>query len=501
MNNFFLTTPIYYVNDKPHIGHAYTNIISDVIARIMKFSEYNSFLLTGTDEHGSKIESAAFKTKQSVESFVETNSKFFHNLLNLLNIDHNQFLRTTEKNHKNKVIDLWNILLNSGNIYLGKYKGWYVKKDEAFYTEKELENLKIPTNSPDVEWLEEESYFFKLSHWQDKLLEFYDKNPNFIIPYKHRKEVVNFVKNGLDDLSISRKNVNWGIKAPNSDHVIYVWLDALSSYLSPSSHNKNLWPCDLHVIGKDILKFHAIYWPAFLMAANIELPKSLLVHGWWKNEGQKISKSLGNVIDPVKLVDELGVDVVRYVLVRMLNIGNDGNFVKKTVISINNSELVNKIGNLVHRASHFLFVNLNGEVPNFDSHQIQELYQKGELLQILDKNIVNWIKIVKTKNFQLNEMLEIILHITEKANVFFENSQIWKKKDKPEEMKKILYQTLETIRYVAILLQAFIPNSANKILNQIAVPKNQRSYSHLNSKFHLLGNSKILAPEVIFKKL
>ncbi len=501
MRSFFLTTPIYYVNDKPHIGHAYTNIISDIITRTMNLAGLETYLLTGTDEHGAKIESAAHNKQISVQLLVDQNSEHFKKLLKLLNVKYNHFVRTTDKDHKEIALGLWNKLYNSGNLYLGKYKGWYVKKDEAFYTEKELKNLGMSITDPNVEWLEEESYFFKLSSWQEKLLEFYDKNPNFIIPIKYRNEVINFVRSGLEDLSVSRKNISWGIKVPNSDHIIYVWLDALSSYFVPFKNLEYLWPCDLHIIGKDILKFHAIFWPAFLMATNIEPPKSILVHGWWKNEGQKISKSLGNIIDPNLLIKQFGVDVIRYILIRMLNIGNDGNFTQKIACSINNSELVNKIGNLVHRSSYFLQANMEGLVPNLSNLEIDNLYKNGKLLSKLDHNVKQYKNIIDSKTFELNKMLDIILNITEEANIFFEQRQVWKKKDNPKEMAEILYQTLETIRYIAIMLQPFMPESAHKILDQIGSNENKRSFLHLDKNFKLECNKKISDPKVIFNKM
>lgn len=337
---FYITTPIYYVNDAPHIGHAYTTIASDVLARFKRLDGFEVMFLTGTDEHGQKIEKSAAKAGVDIQSFTDKFSETFRSLNKTLNISNDDFIRTTEPRHKKTVQEIWKKLLASGNIYLGSYSGWYAVRDEAFYAESEIVDGKAPTGA-EVEWITEPSYFFKLSAWQDKLLKFYDDHPDFIAPTSRRNEVLSFVKGGLHDLSVSRTSFKWGIPIPNDEHhVMYVWLDALFNYYS-AIHNEerqHFWPCDLHIVGKDILRFHAIYWPAFLMACNLPLPKRVYAHGWWTNDGEKISKSLGNTIDPVKLIEEFNLDYVRYFLMTEMPFGNDGNYSRSAFINKVNSQ-------------------------------------------------------------------------------------------------------------------------------------------------------------------
>lgn len=363
-NTYYITTPIYYVNDVPHIGHAYTSVASDVIARFMRLSGHEVMFLTGTDEHGQKVEKAAIDKNIDPQKFTDQTSQSFRHLMTAMHISNDDFIRTTEERHKKAVAIFWQKLLDNGSIYEGFYEGWYAVRDEAFYDESELTADKLAPTGAAVEWVKEPSYFFNLSKWQDKLLEFYEANPDFIRPISRRNEVISFVKSGLKDLSVSRTTFNWGIKVPNDNkHVIYVWLDALANYISAlgypdqNSNYGKFWPANLQVVGKDILRFHAIYWPAFLMAAEIPLPKTIMAHGWWTNEGQKISKSLGNTIDPIKLIEEFGVDQVRYFLMREITFGADGNFARSNLITRINSELSNKIGNLLQRTTSFVYKN------------------------------------------------------------------------------------------------------------------------------------------------
>ena len=335
--NFYITTPIYYPSAKPHMGHAYSSIVADFFARFKRIQGYNVFFLTGTDEHGLKIQRAAEKSNMDPKSFCDQISKTFFDLSKILNLSNDDFIRTTEERHKKSVTELWNILEKKNEIYLSKYSGWYSVSDEAFYADNEIEtrdNIKISkiSGSP-VEWVEEESYFFKLSKWQEPLLKFYSDNPNFILPESRKKEVINFVKSGLKDLSVSRKSFSWGIKVPsNKDHVIYVWLDALTNYISalnyPNTNDnlyKKFWPATIHLIGKDILRFHAIYWPAFLLAAGISPPNRVYGHGWILSGEEKMSKSKGNILDPIEIIDKYGLDPLRYYLIKEVSFGNDGN--------------------------------------------------------------------------------------------------------------------------------------------------------------------------------
>ena len=370
-SKFYITTPIYYVNDMPHIGHAYTTLACDVMARFKRLDDFEVFFLTGTDEHGQKVETAANNKQLNPKDFVDEVSVNFRNLLDCMHFSNNDFIRTTEKRHFESCQKIWNKLVENGNIYLGKYSGWYAVRDEAFFLESEIVDGKAPSGAP-VEWVEEPSYFFNLSKWQDKLLKYYEDNKDFICPNSRRNEVINFVKSGLKDLSVSRTSFSWGIKVPNDDnHIMYVWLDALTNYISACDYSNNdndmkdskFWPADIHMVGKDIIRFHAVYWPAFLMAANLPLPKKVFAHGWWTNEGNKISKSLGNVINPFDLVKEYGVDQIRYFLMREVPFGNDGDFSKTQLINRINSDLANSYGDLFQRVVSMIFKNCNGTIP------------------------------------------------------------------------------------------------------------------------------------------
>lgn len=502
-SKFYITTPVYYVNDVPHIGHAYTSLACDVIARFMRLNDSQVMFLTGTDEHGQKIAESAKKSGYATQEFTDKISKYFYQLLDKIHISNDDFIRTTEKRHKVAVNHLWHKLKESGNIYLGKYSGWYSMRDEAFYSESELTNEgKAPTGA-EVEWLEEPSYFFALSKWQDKLLKFYDDNPNFIRPGSRRNEVISFVKSGLLDLSVSRIGVNWGISVPNDEnHTIYVWLDALTNYLSalgyPDEKYREFWPANMHVVGKDILRFHAVYWPAFLMAAGIELPKSIISHGWWTNDKQKISKSIGNVIDPFTLVDEFGADQVRYFLMRKVIFGNDGDFSRNMFIQLNNSELSNKIGNLIQRVCKFTYEQCDKKIPNVTNNYIEDTYKTDLFItmkQMLKDNI-NYMQEGK-----INAVLDNIIYLSDRANEYMDHQAPWSLKNDPEQMKKILYYLLEIIRYIGIYLQPFVPCAAKKILDQLGAGKDERNFIHLDSKYALSPNSNLAESSQIFPRL
>ena len=374
-DNFYITTPIYYPSAKPHMGHAYSSIVADFFARLKRIQGHKVFFLTGTDEHGQKIQRAAEKSNKDPLKFCDEISKTFRNLSSLLNLSNDDFIRTTEKRHASAVTNLWNILEKKEEIYLSKYSGWYSVSDEAFYNEDEIEDLegkKISKSSGSpVEWVEEESYFFKLSKWQEPLLKFYSENPKFILPESRKNEVISFVKSGLKDLSVSRKSFSWGIKVPsNKDHVIYVWLDALTNYLSALNYPKeteklykDFWPANIHIIGKDILRFHAVYWPAFLLAAGIKPPQRVYGHGWILSGDEKMSKSKGNILDPIEIIDIYGLDALRYYLLKEVSFGNDGNISKEKLESCINSDLANNYGNLCQRVILFCEKNIGLKVP------------------------------------------------------------------------------------------------------------------------------------------
>ncbi|EAA26225.1 methionine--tRNA ligase [Rickettsia sibirica] len=504
-NTYYITTPIYYVNDIPHIGHAYTSVASDVIARFMRLRGFDVMFLTGTDEHGQKVEKAAINKNIDPQKFTDQTSESFRHLMTAMHISNDDFIRTTEHRHKEAVAVFWQKLLDNGTIYEGFYEGWYAVQDEAFFDESELTRDGLaPTGAP-VEWVKEPSYFFNLSKWQDKLLEFYEANPDFIRPISRRNEVISFVKSGLKDLSVSRTTFNWGIKVPNNEkHVIYVWLDALANYISAlgyldeqSNYNK-FWPADLHVVGKDILRFHAVYWPAFLMAAEVPLPKTIMAHGWWTNEGQKISKSLGNTIDPIKLIDEFGVDQVRYFLMREVTFGADGNFARSNLITRINSELSNKIGNLLQRTTSFVYKNNDAKVPLLTQGVIDKIYELPILKtasKVVEQNILLMDKT------EINKILENIINLAEEANIYIDSEAPWNlKKIDPDKTLEVLYALLEVLRYIAIMLLPFIPSSANKMLDQLGVNKEERLFKHLIRDYTLTAGSNILEPTIIFPK-
>ena len=505
MQNIYITTPIYYVNDNPHIGHAYTSIVCDVLSRYYKLKKNTSVkFLTGTDEHGQKVENAAKINNKKPQEFVDLVSKNFKNLTEVLNISNSDFIRTTELRHKKTVEIVWNRLVERKQIYLGKYEGWYSIKDEAFYQEKELNKVDGDFQTQDgtkVEWLKEESYFFKLSNWQNKLLEFYHKNTDFIKPSSRRNEVISFVKNGLKDLSVSRTSFNWGIKVPNhSSHVIYVWIDALANYLSAikypeSFENEKFWKNSIHIIGKDILKFHAIYWPAILMAADLTPPKQIFAHGWWTNEGKKISKSLNNSIDPLQLIHKYGLDQLRYFLLREVTLGQDGDFSEKSFIKRVNSDLANNLGNLIQRTLKLLEKHFDNKIPL----KISEL-KNVEILSDTYK-LVTLVK-PKIENFEYNKALESIFNQIDQLNQFIDNEKPWEsiKKNDLSKASETLSTLIECFRVIAVILIPFIPDSAKKILDTLNVDYTNMNFERLNIEFCLKKGEKINKIEKLFPR-
>ncbi|RED51085.1 methionine--tRNA ligase [Aestuariispira insulae] len=505
-DSYYITTPIYYVNDKPHIGHAYTTMACDVLARFKRLDGYDVHFLTGTDEHGQKVEKSAEKAGTDPQAFTDKVSQNFRDLANFMNYSHDDFIRTTEPRHITAAQALWTKLLESDDIYLGSYAGWYAVRDEAFYTESELEDgpdgKKIATASgAEVEWVEEPSYFFRLSKWEDKLLEFYENNPGFIKPASRRNEVVSFVKGGLKDLSVSRTTFNWGVPVPGDDaHIMYVWLDALTNYLTavgyPNQDDdqfRKFWPADLHMVGKDILRFHAVYWPAFLMAADIPLPKRVFAHGWWTNEGQKISKSVGNVIDPYDLVERYGLDQTRYFLMREVPFGNDGDFSHQAMVNRMNSDLANDLGNLCQRSMSMAFKNCNGQIPTpatFSDEDKAILDQAASLLPIVRAHL---------DDQAFHKALEAIWKVVSDANKYFAGQEPWAlKKTDPERMGTILYVTAELLRRVGILTQPVMPASSAKLLDLLKVPAEDRFFTAFDKV--LPSGSVLDKPEGIFPR-
>ena len=507
-DNFYITTPIYYPSGQPHMGHAYSSIIADVFARFKRIDNCKVHFLTGTDEHGLKIQKAAEKDGSNPLEYCNKISKVFKDLTTKLNLSNDDFIRTTEKRHHKSVNDLWNRLVKSGDIYLSKYKGWYSVSDEAYYNSDEVvekEGKRFSSFSgSQVEWVEEESFFFKLSAWEKKLLEFYDKNDKFILPLSRRNEVVNFVKNGLKDLSVSRTSFTWGIKVPeNKNHVIYVWLDALTNYLSalnfPNINDnlyKDFWPASLHVIGKDILRFHAIYWPAFLLAANLKPPLRVFGHGWILSGDEKMSKSKGNILNPLEIIDMYGVDSLRYYLMKEVSHGSDGSISLKSLENCINSDLANNYGNLCQRVFSFVKNNCKNEVIR--SKNVSDSDKKLiEQCNNLTKNLRN-----EMNNQNLNNYIKSVIDISFLTNKYINDEEPWKlKKINIEKMNNILHISLEQIAKISVLLSPIIPDSSAKVLNSLNIKHESKNLSFLDGQEIIPRKIKIKELNILFKKI
>ena len=506
-NNYYITTPIYYPSAKPHMGHAYSSIVADFFARFKRISEHNVFFLTGTDEHGQKIQRAALEAEKDPLDFCNEISSNFKDLSAILNLSNDDFIRTTEKRHKIAVENLWNILEKKNEIYLSKYSGWYSVSDEAFYSENEIEDkddVKVnKLSGSKVEWVEEESFFFKLSKWEKKLLEYYDKNPEFIRPESRRNEVISFVKGGLKDLSVSRKSITWGINVPSQkDHIIYVWLDALTNYLSALDYPnidtdkyKNFWPASVHIIGKDILRFHAVYWPAFLLAANLPLPKTIYGHGWILSNEEKMSKSKGNILDPLEIIDKYGLDPLRFYLLKEVSFGNDGNISKEKLENCINSDLANNYGNLCQRVISFNEKNLNLELPkniNFNDDDLNLLNKFKENYSKIENAINN-----QDINFYMNFLMETLFA----ANKYFNDQEPWNKKKDTNRLNNIIYVSLELIRKISILMYPIIPETSLKALNIFNIKEKDINFNSLINNEFLKQGMKINKINILIKKI
>ena len=499
--NFYITTPIYYPSAKPHMGHAYSSIIADFFARFKKIDGYDVYFLTGTDEHGLKIQRAAEKKNVEPLKFCNEISQTFKDLSKTLNLSNTDFIRTTEERHKNSVQKLWNKLEQNNDIYLSKYSGWYSVSDEAFYNEDEIveENGKkiAKSSKSPVEWMDEESFFFRLSKWEKSLLKYYKENPNFIQPNARKNEVISFVESGLKDLSISRKSFSWGIKVPNNDnHVIYVWLDALTNYISalgyPDTNSelfKKFWPASIHLIGKDILRFHAIYWPAFLLAAGIELPKKIYGHGWILSDDEKMSKSKGNILDPLEIIQKYGLDPLRYYLIKEVSFGNDGNISQERLEDCINSDLANNYGNLCQRTISFASKNCENRIPK----EINFIDEDRLILDNFTSNIDNIRSQIDNQN--INYYIDFIVNSLFAANKYFNDQEPWKKKDDPIRLNTIVYTTLEIIRKISFMLYPIIPETSLKALKIFNIKEDQinldsivqHDYLNLGDKINNIG--------------
>ena len=504
---FYITTPIYYPSAKPHMGHAYSSIIADFFARFKRIDGFQVHFLTGTDEHGLKIQRSAEKENVDPKQFCDQISETFRNLSKTLNLTNTDFIRTTEDRHKKTVQYLWNELLKNDDIYLSKYSGWYSVSDEAFYAEDEIEeidgNKRSITSKSSVEWIEEESYFFRLSKWEKPLLEYYESHPDFISPKSRKNEVVSFVKGGLKDLSVSRKSFSWGIKVPNDkDHVIYVWLDALTNYISalnyPDKNDKlykDFWPASIHLIGKDILRFHAVYWPAFLLAAKIELPLKVYGHGWILSGDEKMSKSKGNILDPIEIIKEYGLDPLRYYLIKEVSFGNDGNISQERLEDCINSDLANNFGNLCQRVTAFAIKNCDSLVPKDIEFQNDDLI----ILNKYKDNLTNIRK--KIDNQDINFYIEYIVNSLFEANKYFNDQEPWKKKDDLTRLNTIVYTTLEIVRKISFLLFPIIPESSLKALKIFDLNENDIILSTIENNEFLIKGNKINKIDILFKKI
>ncbi len=506
--SYYITTAISYPNGVPHIGHAYEAIATDAIARFMRLDGYDVYFLTGTDEHGQKIQQTAAREGLSARELVDRNVPRFQAMVERMNCSNDDFIRTTEARHHAASKAIWEKMEANGDIYLAKYAGWYSVRDERYFAEDETRlneqgtRLATETGTP-VEWVEEESYFFKLSAYQGKLLDLYAKHPDFVLPKERLNEVASFVKGGLQDLSISRTTFDWGVRVPGNDkHIMYVWVDALTNYITaigyPDTNSEafcKYWPADLHVIGKDIVRFHAVYWPAFLMSAGIAVPRRIFSHGFLFNRGEKMSKSVGNVIDPFSLADTYGVDQLRYFFLREVPFGQDGNYSHEAIITRINAELANDLGNLAQRSLSMIAKQLGGVMP------VPGEFSAGDkaILASADGMIAGARDAMNAQ--QLHQVLNQVWSVVADANRYFAAEAPWAlAKTDPARQATVLYVTAEVIRQIAILAQPFIPDSAAKLLDLLAVPADERDFTRLDGSHRLASGTSLPAPSAVFPR-
>ncbi len=504
---YYITTPIYYVNDAPHIGHMYTTLACDVLARFKRLDGYAVKFLTGTDEHGQKVQKAATAAGMTPQAFTDKVSANFRALAVAMGFSNDDFIRTTEERHLRSCQALWQRLRARDQIYLGTYAGWYAVRDEAFYAEDELRpgpnGGRIAPSGAPVEWVEEPSYFFRLSAWTEPLLAHYAANPDFILPETRRNEVVRFVRGGLQDLSVSRTTFDWGIPVPGDPaHVMYVWLDALTNYITAvgfpdveAEPYRRFWPADLHMVGKDILRFHAVYWPAFLMAAGLAPPKRVFAHGWWTNEGEKISKSLGNVIDPLELVARYGLDPVRYFMLREVPFGSDGDFSRRAIAGRINGDLANDFGNLAQRVLSMIARNCGAKVP-----QPAAPSEEDTALLAAAGALLGRIRAAVDRQ-AFHQALIAMWELIGDANVYVDRQAPWAlRKTDVQRMQTVLWVLAETLRHLGILSQPFVPDAAARLLDQLAVPADQRAFAHLGAGHTLTPGAALPPPVGLFPR-
>src|ERR1700734_1045926 len=493
---YYITTAIAYPNGPPHIGHAYEAIATDAIARFTRLDGFDVFFLTGTDEHGIKMLQTAAKEGITPKQLVERNVPRFKAMVAMLNCSNDEFIRTTEPRHHRASEAIWEAMEKNGDIYLDKYSGWYSVRDEAYYDESETRldaaNVRIGPNGTPVEWVEEESYFFRLSAYQDKLLALYASDPNYVLPRERFNEVARFVKGGLKDLSISRTTFDWGVPLPgNPKHVMYVWVDALTNYITAvgypdtdSEKFRRYWPADLHVIGKDIVRFHAVYWPAFLMSAGIAVPRRVFSHGFLFNRGEKMSKSVGNVIDPFALADAYGVDQLRYFLLREVPFGQDGNYSHEGIVNRINADLSNDLGNLAQRSLTMVGKQFGGALPKPGAFSAND----KAILVAADAMIGKARAAMATQ--QLHQVLNAVWAVVAEANRYFAGEAPWAlAKTDPARQGTVLFVTAEVLRQVGILALPFMPASAEKLLDLLAIPQSERSFAYLGGGHRIAAGS------------
>ncbi|WP_395664659.1 methionine--tRNA ligase [Methylocella sp.] len=503
---FYITTAIPYANGAPHIGHAYERVATDAIARFKRLDGFDAFFVTGMDEHGQKMQQTAARDGLTPQALADRTAAQFAAMGEKLDAPADDVVRTTQPRHREAAREIWRRMEAAGDIYLSKYPGWYSVRDEAFFDESELTETPdgkrlAPTGAP-VEWVEEESYYFRLSAYQERLLDLYRTRPDFITPEKYRNEIVAFVERGLTDLSISRSTFDWGVPVPGDPkHVMYVWVDALTNYLTATgfpdaaASRAKFWPADAHVIGKDITRFHAIYWPAFLMSAGLPVPKQIVVHGFLFNRGEKMSKSVGNVIDPMALADHYGVDSFRYFLLREVPFGQDGNYSHEAIVNRINADLANDIGNLAQRSLSMIAKNCAGRLP-----ALTGLTEADEALLGQARALAPRARALM-RDYALHLILAEIWRVVGDANRYFAAEEPWtKRKTDPARMETVLAVTVETLRVVAILAQPFVPGSMARMLDLLGAPAEARSFAHAEAARPAEPAEALPAPAPVFPR-
>ncbi|RTM08921.1 MAG: methionine--tRNA ligase [Bradyrhizobiaceae bacterium] len=505
-NVFYITTAIAYPNGSPHIGHAYEAIATDVLARFARLDGKDVFFLTGTDEHGQKMVQTAAGEGMSAAALATRNAGRFKEMDERLNVSFDRFIRTTEEQHHRSSQEIWRRMEANGDIYADTYAGWYSVRDEAYYAEDETrlndDGVRLGPQGTPVDWVEEKSYFFRLSQYQDKLLKQYADHPDFIGPDSRKNEVVSFVKGGLRDLSISRTTFDWGVKVPgDEEHVMYVWVDALTNYITgvgfPDESDKNwrYWPADVHIIGKDIIRFHAVYWPAFLMSAGIPLPKRVYAHGFLFNRGEKMSKSVGNVVDPFNLADQYGVDQMRYFFLREVPFGQDGNYNHEAIVARINADLANDLGNLAQRSLSMIAKQLGGVLP--EPGEFSE--NDKAILAMADGMLTASREAMATQ--QIHHWLNAVWAVVAEANRYFAGEAPWAlAKTDPARQRTVLYVTAEVVRQIAILTQPAMPTASSKLLDSLGIPEGERNFAMLGGAKRIAPASTLPAPTPAFPR-